>query len=266
MKGIPFKDGLEKIQQEWRKQEWDRLQEEERKKPIVEPEPVPRRIVRAPEKVLNSTVNWKPVDRVAARMIYKSPWWARPITKIEDIRKEEVEQPIKKNKIRKHKIMDGDSMVAVDRPFGYQDNGAVKTQIINGEVHINLADIAVKVLERINKHPQQLTPLARAATDASNVLNESMAGLGGVLEDFQSKSKIMLEDIRQTRFSMVNEVNHMNKEIKELRQFFLGSDYKEEISRLKEFVELCERLEKLKKSGMLDAIGDTMIRLSVNEK
>jgi hypothetical protein len=30
--------------------------------------------------------------------------------------------------------------------------------------------------------------------------------------------------------------------------------------RLREFVELCERLQKLKESGFLDAVADTMIK------
>jgi len=39
-----------------------------------------------------------------------------------------------------------------------------------------------------------------------------------------------------------------------------------ERKRLSEFVDLCERLKKLKDSGFLDTVADTMIRLATCEK
>ena len=36
----------------------------------------------------------------------------------------------------------------------------------------------------------------------------------------------------------------------------------EEIARLKEFVDLCERLQRLKRDGVLDALANTMIKLA----
>ena len=258
-----FKDGLEELQRRFRKEEWDKIQEEERKKSVKEPEPTLKRITRPHEKVLDSTIKWKPIDRVAARMLTKVPWWER-IVDIKEIRKEEIVEEPKKKKNRKHKNMSNGVQNSYHEINNGQGNPMIKIVpgAPDGGVMLNLNEVTVRIIDEINRHPQKWTPLARAAVDAGGVLKESMSLLGGVMEDFTSKSKIMLEDIRQTRFSMVSEVNHMTKELKEVRQFFLGSDYKEEISRLREFVELCERLQKLKSSGMLDAIGDTMIKLS----
>ena len=42
-----------------------------------------------------------------------------------------------------------------------------------------------------------------------------------------------------------------------------AGDYKEEVARLKDFVDLCERLQKLKESGFLDSVADTMLGLAV---
>ena len=36
----------------------------------------------------------------------------------------------------------------------------------------------------------------------------------------------------------------------------------EEIARLKEFVDLCERLQRLKRDGVLDALANTIIKLA----
>jgi hypothetical protein len=54
--------------------------------------------------------------------------------------------------------------------------------------------------------------------------------------------------------------------LKDVRQFFLGPDYEREQKRLVEFVDLCERLKRLKDSGFLDTVADTMIRLAAYEK
>ena len=72
----------------------------------------------------------------------------------------------------------------------------------------------------------------------------------------------MLDDIRSTKFAITLEVSQMAKPLSDIRQFFIGPDYKEQIVRLKEFVDLCERLNKLKDSGFLDNVADTMLRLA----
>ena len=83
------------------------------------------------------------------------------------------------------------------------------------------------------------------------------------MEKFRVDTKRYLEDIRSTRYAMVTEAAQMIGPLKEVRQFFLGGDYKEEVARLKDFVDLCERLQKLKESGFLDSVADTMLGLAV---
>ena len=58
------------------------------------------------------------------------------------------------------------------------------------------------------------------------------------------------------------EVAAMLKPLEDVRQFFLGKDHEAEVARLREFVDLCERLQKLKQSGFLDTVADTMLKLS----
>lgn len=260
----PLKEGLD---------EWKRTQESiELAKIIINPPkpqpiiiPLERKTERRAERVIHGEVAWKPINREAAMLISKAPWWAHAVPDIKEIRKVEEEiEPKKPKKIRKHKNMNEPDIIQQAGNHGWGSDPKL-IKISPGApdgIMINMDEMTVRILDRINKHPQQLTPLARAAVDARNVLHESMSQLGGVLEDFGTKSKLGLEDIRQTRFSMVSEINHMSKELKEVRQFFMGPDYKEEITRLREFVDLCERLQKLKESGMLDAIGDTMIKLA----
>jgi len=83
------------------------------------------------------------------------------------------------------------------------------------------------------------------------------------MERFRANTGKYLEEIRQTRFSVVRETAEMAAPLKDVRQFFIGADYREQVDRLKEFVSLCERLKALKDSGFLDKVADTMIRLEV---
>jgi hypothetical protein len=94
-------------------------------------------------------------------------------------------------------------------------------------------------------------------------MDSLLQGIGQEMEKFRSDTKHYLEDIRQTRFAVVRETAEMTGPLKEVRQFFLGGEYKEEIARLREFVDLCERLDKLKQSGFLDKVADTMLSLAV---
>jgi hypothetical protein len=133
----------------------------------------------------------------------------------------------------------------------------------NPEEYFNLNELVVRIIDEINRSPQKLTALARSAIDARSVLDENIKMLGGGMEQLQGQVKVALEDIRQSRFAFVSEVHQMLTPLRELRAFLLDHQYETEIKRLREFCELCERLQKLKADGTLDAIADTIIRLAV---
>lgn len=266
MKSVPFKEGLD----EWKKtQESIELARLIINPPKKEPHFIPlekRKTSRPAERVIHGEVAWKPINKQAALLLSKAPWWAHSVPEIDEIRKKDlVEEPKPKSKkIRKHKTMsDMNPVELTSIPF--QPQGDVRTESVGGHLLININDIVVKVIAEINRQPQQLTNFARAAIDARNVADENTKALGGLMEDFNAKVKVSLEAIRQTRYAIVTEVSQMTTPLKEVRQFFLGADYKEQIERLTNFVDLCERLQKLKESGMLDAIGDTMIKLEYGQ-
>jgi hypothetical protein len=93
-------------------------------------------------------------------------------------------------------------------------------------------------------------------------MDELLDGIGAKMEKFKADSKVYLNDIRQTRFAMVAEAAQMTQALGDVRNFLMGPDHEEQIRRLSEFVELCERLSALKNSGFLDRIVDTMLRLN----
>lgn len=144
----------------------------------------------------------------------------------------------------------------------YLAKSGLKIKMVNGEPFIGVDEIDSLIAEQISKLPAENRPNVLAAQDARKIIRELLDGIGGEMEKFNANSKKYLEDIRQTRFAVVSETASMTKELKDVRQFFLGSDYNEQVTRLREFVDLCERLHKLKQSGFLDSVADTMLRLA----
>ena len=71
----------------------------------------------------------------------------------------------------------------------------------------------------------------------------------------------ILPELRNWRMSMDAELSMVLKHFGEVRQFFLSDKHDAEVKRLREFVELMERLKALKDSGFLDRVADTMLKL-----
>lgn len=119
---------------------------------------------------------------------------------------------------------------------GIMEKTAAELQIINDEV------------KESKKVLQDLYNEIRASSD---------------LIDPLLKQQIM--DMRSARMTVEREAQTMLTMMRDIRKFFLESDHKEEIQRLYEFVELCKGLQQLKQDGVLDAISDTILNLSVKK-
>lgn len=225
---------------------------------IHEPAPEEPRSIREKERVVSGKIKWKPVDRAAAMLLAKAPWQYHPppLQKIEEI-KNETSHKKRKSKMETHPGPDNNALYAKGTtPIVPAARDA------NGNALYRYEDIAPFVIEQVNKLGSELTPMARAAVQAREVLIETLDALGKEQENMRLNIKVLLEDIRSTRFSVVSEIALMATPLKDLRQFFLQENYESEIKRLREFVELCERLKALKDSGFLDTVADTMLRLA----
>ena len=139
--------------------------------------------------------------------------------------------------------------------------GGLRIHRIMGQDMIELSQMQQIIMMEIQKLPKETTPLVKQAKESREIVDQLLHGIGGDMERFQKDAKTHIEQIRATRYTIVSETNTMMNALKDVRQFFMGSDHKEQIERLKGFVELCERLQKLKESGFLDAVADTMIKL-----
>lgn len=229
--------------------------------------------------MVNSDVKWKPINKTAALVISRAPDWAKPpMPKPVFVEAKQISQaqPSKTHKPRKrkeHRTMSKVAMNVDQYASGaegidnqnYVSEAGIRVSKVNGEIMFNRRDVEDLVIRKIHELPRLTSPQVKAAEDARQIVSELVQGLGAEMEKFDAQAKLHCEQIRGKRMTMVTEAAQITNALKEIRQFFLGSDYKEEITRLSEFVDLCERMMRLKESGFIDRIADTMLTLSIGK-
>lgn len=227
------------------------------------------------EKVVGGDIRWKPVNRAAAMLLAKAPWWAHPPKISTPIKQTENKKQLKpkkeqKNMVKHSSTLGGGNVVGSDSlkkwvvfgDYAMEVKGICKK---TGEPLLDQIDMWPILLDQMNKMKHELTPPALAMIDGEKALREATKTAKECMEEMRSSSKIFLDEIRQTKYATLAETSALVAPLKEVRQFFLGSDYEKQMVRLNDFVNLCERLQKLKDSGFLDSVADTMLRLAERE-
>jgi len=243
------------------------------------------RRLRPKEHVVNSKdVRWHPIDRVAMIVTRPALWIHKPpdekakkktpepaIPTTHEARNEKKKHAHQQDARTQEQKMRGQELhklpgnIQQNRKSEWQTENGIQIKVVNGEEMINISSVYAYLCREVPKLVGELNPSVEAAKAARAIMDELLHGIGGEMEKFKQGTKQFLEDIRGTRFAVVAETSQMTTALKDVRQFFLGADYTEQIARLKEFVELCDRLNTLKDSGFLDKIADTLLTLSVTK-
>ncbi len=223
---------------------------------------------RRDEKVVNSDVKWKAINKTAALVVSRAPEWALPPVpppKMREMPRLQISPPKKQTNTKPEKPPMKTEMHKVNADQMPGKNNHRFIEIRNGVEMINLDAFRDFIVQEINsgRLSLEVNPAIKAAKDARTVLSELCDGMAGDMERFENNAKMYLETIRTKRMAMVTEASQISHALREVRQFFLASDYAEEIRRLNDFVNLCERLHALKQTGFLDKIADTMLSLSL---
>lgn len=215
------------------------------------------------ELVAGGDILWKPVDSTARRVIQKAPWWSFPL-KTTDVSKlpAKVEKPITKRHLLKQieKRMSQSPTVTRHRnpaeTDGSQREATKHPDVFNAE----LTSGFVKKAEASQDEARALVDKCMDARDAMEILCGTFKASWF---EFMEEGNTRLKDYRMFRMAMDTETRQLMASVREVRQFFLDANYETERARLKEFVEICERLKALKDSGFLDDVADTMLKMSV---
>lgn len=125
------------------------------------------------------------------------------------------------------------------------------------------AELAGRVIQATERTLENTKSLTERLKDAQNALDLACRNFrAGAINFLSEDMPKAINDVRQARMAFGNESSQLMRQMQDLRTFFVGPDYEKEVTRLKDFVTLCDRLKALKDSGFLDTVADTMLKLA----
>lgn len=204
------------------------------------------------EQVVGGVVKWKPIDRTAALVVAKAPWWALPPPPPIIVKQEP--------RTRKERRMSFKSRIRDFVPPGEESDRFVCEKSED--------EFSMEILQKMNKKVSETMDKTQELVDRATDARAAIEVLSGSFQqnwmEFMDTADTRLKELRMTRISVDTEVRQIMSALRDVRGFFMDKDYEAERVRLREFVEICERLKALKESGFLDTVADTMLRLSSN--
>jgi hypothetical protein len=195
--------------------------------------------------VVGGTIKWTPIDVVAARVVAPAAWWAR------------APEP-EPNFMKKPDSINLEGEPRIRSKRGMTEDGHVEELLNQNDVEVVATEHHEKAVKKSLDNLQALEARARDVHDSLEYLFSRIGPLFVEVNEGISKELVAL---REKRFGVDTETRLLMNQLKEVRQFFLDENHDRQVDRLREFVDLCERLKALKESGFLDTIADTILRL-----
>jgi hypothetical protein len=127
-------------------------------------------------------------------------------------------------------------------------------------VHAQVAENTVRMERGVVEQIKKMTEEMKEALDALDYACSHIKR--GTMDFVDMEIPKLIREVRTARMALTGETSILTTQLEDLRKFFLGRDYETEMARLREFTELCERLERLKQSGFLDSVADTLLKLA----
>lgn len=145
-------------------------------------------------------------------------------------------------------------------PPGAKDIGNGQAERIESDAEFNVT-LQKGMEKRIDRIKNADIDLAIRSKESREFLEWHCTHVKKSWVDWMDETAKAMESIRQTRVAIGNESKLLLAECGDVRKFFLSADHDKEIAKLKEFIELCERLRSLKNDGTLDRLADTILKL-----
>lgn len=229
--------------------------------PKPDPDPIQIQFFSPSEKkqhVVGGDIIRTPIDRTAAMVIAKAPWWAQPPQEqFQPIDFKPVKpEPVKPKPKKKQRMSETPTQHKIHHPG--QSPGIVITNKDNDVLNAEMAMGAVRSGTKSITEADQLVAKALDARAALDVMADTWKKSW---LDFVDESDQRLAWLRQTRMAFDTETRVLMASLRDVRQFLSDPKHDGEIAKLKEFVDLCERLQTLKSSGFLDTVADTLLKL-----
>lgn len=123
-------------------------------------------------------------------------------------------------------------------------------------------EISKKVLKMTDKLGNAEVELAIQVKQAREFMDWSVNHMKRDWFDWSEASSKAIREAQMARMAIERESKALVTACADVRDFFGSPEHEERTKKIKEFVEVCERLKALKDSGFLDSIADTILKLS----
>jgi len=127
-------------------------------------------------------------------------------------------------------------------------------------------ELSEGILKRRTEMENANIDLALRVLAAMESMEWSVTHFGSAWHQWGKTANERLHDLRMWRMAFENEVKTLLRDASDIRKFFLDEKHVEEVRRLKEFVEVCERLKALKTDGTLDALINAILTLECSDE
>lgn len=156
------------------------------------------------------------------------------------------------------------------KPINLEGIEATKSMGNNQVEHIaSDAEFNVELTKEMIKRTDKLgvasVDLAIQVKQARTFLEWSAHHMRKAWFEWMEEAQKSMKDLTMLRMAVERESKTTLAAAADVRQFFLDEKHLTQVARLREFVELLERLKKLKSDGTLDVIADTILRLDETE-
>lgn len=121
--------------------------------------------------------------------------------------------------------------------------------------------IADGILKKTDDGLAQQEELVSRVVDARKALDLALNTFRKDSLEYLDELDSYLLRLRQTRMALDTESKMILAQCADVRKFFLSDAHGEQVKRVGEFAECCQKLKELKESGFLDAIADTILKL-----
>lgn len=199
-----------------------------------------------------------PIDRVAARVVAKAPDHFKPPPEPAKNIMNDPKPVITSERQRNRENMDQIHNQMSQSPDGGASNLVMRKK--EADFDIELAAAGTK---KFTQNVQQTEDLVKRAEESRAAIDYLVTHVQKAWCDYDDFITKALVKARATKVAIEIETKQTLATLADVRKFFLDPRHEEEIQRLKEFVQICERLRELKRDGFLDAVTDTILRLEM---
>jgi soluble cytochrome b562 len=141
----------------------------------------------------------------------------------------------------------------------------VKIDPVTKEQLISLESMNLLMIQMAEKAVNEAaSPFVQKAMDAAGSVNDLLQGLAGKVEELQEIKGTLIATLRDTRFAASREIKEIQTGVADLVSLIDGEQASRNVASLKEFAEVCERLQRLRESGIFDSVLELMLNKEVD--